>query len=180
MNIVFAVEINLTIAIMKSRKNITRFTYENSDFQGWRVAYTRAGEKFVRYFSDKQYGGVRKSLTAAQDHLEELKKVLEKIPPQTSLARPGKKGGSIVGVHRAESPGGKGSSSKATWVASWNEGGKRKTRKFSVAKYGERQAKQMAIKAREEANSENGRDLDRSEIRNRLREARRMVQGKLS
>ena len=165
---------------MKSRKNITRFTYDNSDFQGWRVAYTRAGEKFVRYFSDKQYGGVKKSLSVAEDHLEELKRVLDKIPPQTSLARPTKKGGAVVGVHRAETPGGKGSSSKAAWVASWNEEGKRKTRKFSVAKYGEKRAKQLAIKAREAADQTNGRDLDRSEIRTRLREARRMVQGKLS
>lgn len=37
-------------------KNITRYTYENTDFQGWRVSIQRCGRIITRYFSDLQYG----------------------------------------------------------------------------------------------------------------------------
>ncbi|MBR4311412.1 MAG: hypothetical protein IKT79_10310 [Akkermansia sp.] len=36
-------------------KHITRFTYEFTNFQGWRVAIRRQGHTLTRYFSDKQY-----------------------------------------------------------------------------------------------------------------------------
>jgi len=51
---------------MKSRKNLTRFTYETTAFEGWRLCLSRAGTTFTKYFSDKQYGGARKSLNAAE------------------------------------------------------------------------------------------------------------------
>lgn len=36
-------------------KHITRFTYEFTNFQGWRVSIRRQGYTLTRYFSDKQY-----------------------------------------------------------------------------------------------------------------------------
>ena len=51
---------------MKSRKNLTRFTYETTAFEGWRLCLSRAGTTFTKYFSDKTYGGQRKSLAAAE------------------------------------------------------------------------------------------------------------------
>ena len=57
---------------MKSRKNLTRFTYETTAFEGWRLCLSRAGTTFTRYFSDKQYGGVRKSLNAAENARTDL------------------------------------------------------------------------------------------------------------
>lgn len=50
---------------MKSRKNLTRFTYETAAFEGWRLCISRAGTTFTKYFSDKRYGSERKSLAAA-------------------------------------------------------------------------------------------------------------------
>ena len=38
---------------MKSKKNLTRFTYETTAFQGWRLCISRGGQTFMRYFSDK-------------------------------------------------------------------------------------------------------------------------------
>jgi len=52
---------------MKSRKNLTRFTYETTAFEGWRLCLSRAGTTFTKYFSDKVYGGQRKSLAAAEE-----------------------------------------------------------------------------------------------------------------
>lgn len=62
---------------MKSRKNLTRFTYETTAFEGWRLCLSRAGTTFTRYFSDKQYGGQRKALKAAETAKEELIKLVD-------------------------------------------------------------------------------------------------------
>lgn len=61
-----------------SKKNLTRFTYENSAFLGWRLYLTRKGKSFVKYFSDKQYGGAKEALAAAEAALDELKNALGK------------------------------------------------------------------------------------------------------
>ena len=62
---------------MKSKKNLTRFTYENAAFEGWRLCISRSGNTFTRYFPDKKYGGPRKSLEAAEIALADLKTLLE-------------------------------------------------------------------------------------------------------
>ncbi|MBN8459322.1 MAG: hypothetical protein J0M04_15945 [Verrucomicrobia bacterium] len=62
---------------MKSKKNLTRFTYETAAFQGWRLSISRAGTSFTKYFSDKQYGGEKQSLAAAEVALAAIKGVLE-------------------------------------------------------------------------------------------------------
>lgn len=61
---------------MKSKKNLTRFDYENSAFEGWRLCITQKGVTFVRYFPDKKLGGPKKSLVAAEKALKELKELL--------------------------------------------------------------------------------------------------------
>ena len=62
---------------MKSKKNLTRFTYESAAFEGWRLCISRAGTTFTRYFPDKKFGGGKKSLAAAEKTLAELKAILE-------------------------------------------------------------------------------------------------------
>ena len=62
---------------MKSKKNLTRFTYESAAFEGWRLCISRGGTTFTKYFPDKKYGGGRKSLAAAEKVLEEIKAILE-------------------------------------------------------------------------------------------------------
>lgn len=62
---------------MKSKRNLTRFTYENSAFEGWRLCISRAGTTFTRYFPDRKLGGARKSLKVAEISLEEVKKMLD-------------------------------------------------------------------------------------------------------
>lgn len=61
---------------MKSKKNLTRFTYANAAFEGWRLCISRSGTTFTKYFSDKKFGGPRKSLDAAESALEGIKEVL--------------------------------------------------------------------------------------------------------
>ena len=64
---------------MRSRPNLTRFTYETTAFQGWRLCIARGGRTFTRYFSDKQCGGERKALKAAEAKLGELKGFLDSM-----------------------------------------------------------------------------------------------------
>ena len=62
---------------MKSKKNLTRFTYETTAFQGWRLCLSRAGSTFTKYYSDKKYGSAKKSLAAAEKTLAEIKKLVD-------------------------------------------------------------------------------------------------------
>ena len=63
---------------MKSKKNLTRFDYEKSAFEGWRLCLCRTGTSFTRYFPDKKFGGnAKKSLAAAEKTLTELKALID-------------------------------------------------------------------------------------------------------
>ncbi len=66
-----------TTTVLKSKKNLTRFDYEKSAFEGWRLCISQAGHTFTRYFPDKKFGGPKKSLTAAEDTLAQLKALLD-------------------------------------------------------------------------------------------------------
>jgi len=62
---------------MKSKKNLTRFTYETAAFEGWRLNIAKTGTIFTRYFPDKKFeGNAKKSLAAAEKTLAELKTLL--------------------------------------------------------------------------------------------------------
>ena len=63
--------------MLKSRKNLTRFTYETTAFEGWRLCVSRAGTTFTKYFSDKTYGGGRKSLAVAEKTRNQLLKIID-------------------------------------------------------------------------------------------------------
>jgi hypothetical protein len=59
--------------VFTSKRNLTRFTYETTAFQGWRLSISRKGTTFSRYFSDRRYGGGKKSLKAAEECLKKIK-----------------------------------------------------------------------------------------------------------
>lgn len=83
---------------MKSKRNLTRFTYETTAFQGWRLCISRGGATFTRYFSDRQYGGARKSMAAAEAKLAELRKFLESAKRVNGKLQPAtvKKAGKLL------------------------------------------------------------------------------------
>ena len=59
---------SLRIHTLMKSKNLTRYTYENTDFQGWRVSIQRCGRIITRYFSDLQYGSEEESKAAAIEY----------------------------------------------------------------------------------------------------------------
>ena len=65
------------IHLMRSKKNLTRFTYETAAFEGWRLSISRAGSTFTRYFPDKKFGGGKYSLAAAEKTLEEVEAIID-------------------------------------------------------------------------------------------------------
>lgn len=65
---------------MKSKKNLTRFTYESAAFEGWRLCISRAGTTFTKYFSDKKFGSAHLSLKVAEEVLADLVEILDNAP----------------------------------------------------------------------------------------------------
>lgn len=73
-------------ADMKTIRNITRFTYEFTSFQGWRVTLCRNQVHFTRYFSDKQYGGEQAALEAALATRNQVLALLRAYPGEPEKA----------------------------------------------------------------------------------------------
>ncbi len=72
--------------VMKPIRNITRFTYEFTSFQGWRVTLCRHQIHFTRYFSDKQYGGEKEALDAAISMRNRVLESLRRYPHDPEMA----------------------------------------------------------------------------------------------
>lgn len=82
-------------------KNITRFTYRDTSFQGWRVTLCRKQKHFTRYFSDKQYGGEKPALIAAKALLRELNNMLKADPDHPEIAFDACRGTNVPGGYPA-------------------------------------------------------------------------------
>lgn len=72
--------------MLGAMKNITRFTYEFTSFQGYRVTLCRRQVHFTRYFSDKQYGGQEGAYKAAVETRTRLLEALKTYPDDPEKA----------------------------------------------------------------------------------------------
>lgn len=129
---------------MREHRNVYRMPHD----AGWLVAIGRRGKYWRRYFSDRAAGGQAAGLRAALRWRDEL---INTLPPPIRFRRgPGRSRSGVVGVHlsrertRAGRP-------MSRYVATWHDGRRPFKRTFSVAKFGERRARAMAIKTRREA-----------------------------
>lgn len=119
---------------------------------GWLVRLQRDGTAYARFFADGRYGDHAASLKAARKFRDNL---LEELPQQqrrVSAERMTIRNSSgVVGVCRVvreESNGAR----YEFWQATWSPApGTRKTAKFSVRRYGDDGAFELARAAREEA-----------------------------
>ncbi len=107
------------------------------------VAIKRQGLHVARRFAASVHGGEEEAFKAAQEWRD---RVLALLPPMTyrqlqTLVRDSNNSG-IPGVGRADTPKG------PYWTARIGAAGQKTTKAFSVKKYGEENAKQMAIEAR--------------------------------
>ena len=127
----------------KRERNIYR--YEHNGWRGWVVQFKRAGIPYVRYIADGKHGRDASHERAVQyrDWLE------RRLPPWNKLHRRSATNTSgIIGVTRIiDRP--RAGKRIARWIGFWYlADGDDTKRSFSVRKYGDRQAKALAIEAR--------------------------------
>ena len=138
-----------------SKRNITRHDpLDSGGGGGWQVRMRRKGKSFDRFFADAAYGGKRGALQAAKEYREAIDEQHEHYTTvELSKNASIRNTSGIVGVRRVEQIDERGDYQYTYyyWVAQWIDGhGKRKTRSFSVSRYGEKRAYKMAMDARKE------------------------------
>ena len=132
---------------LESDRGISRMDYESTS-NGWLVRYTRDGQTYSELVSDSKYGSPEASLEAARKLRDDLR---ELFPPPTweeFLDQSNKPESGIHGVRRQAAV--RNGKETASWMARWNLNGEVTAKSFSVNKYGEEEAKQMAVDARNE------------------------------
>ncbi len=142
---------------MGNMKGISRIDSEKKKMHGWYVRVYGGGKTFSKYFSDHRYASKEEALEEAKKYLEKLtREVRERFSdysPRQNQPKYRRKPGSantsgVVGVHRCETV----SRGKRVtyWVATWNEGGKRKDKTFYFGEKSrsEEEAKRLAIEWR--------------------------------
>ncbi|MEM6279762.1 MAG: AP2 domain-containing protein [Verrucomicrobiota bacterium] len=137
--------------MVASRPNygITRIDQPEKKNHGFYVRITHRGKSHQKYFPDKASGGKTKALKAAKEHRDKL---LSKMPKYKQEAAAKKKRrikqSGVVGVTHVVSKSPK-DKTYEYWQAAWVDGdNKRKTAKFSIKRYGNDKALEMAKKAR--------------------------------
>lgn len=63
-----------------TQRNITRYTYETTSFQGWRLSICRKWNQFTKYFSDRQYGSEEAAFQAALEMRDRIFDALQRTP----------------------------------------------------------------------------------------------------
>lgn len=131
---------------------ISRIEQEEKKNFGWNVRVTYKGKTTHKYFPDKSCGGKNKALKLAREFRDG---VLKKMPKGKQEAasralRKVKKSG-VVGVTHVVSNAG-GGKSYEYWQAAWEDKAEsRRTAKFSISRYGNKEALALAIQARKDA-----------------------------
>jgi len=125
--------------------------YEHNFFNGYVVAAHRAGKQYVKYFSDRP-NGRREALRQAIAYRDWL---LPQLPaPNRIHWRSSVNSSGVIGVALTRER-----TAKGTFIwrygAGWPiKGGRKGRATFSVAKYGKREARRLAIEARKKGLAE--------------------------
>lgn len=131
-------------------KNIARIDNETSRTRAWLVRVQRNSNTISKMFTDGVYGGKHQALQAAIIFREQVLTVVPNYEYQMRrrnvVRRNNKSGIAGVGRYEVKSVTGR---IRSFWLARWDdERGICRLRKFSVKRYGERKAKQLAIAER--------------------------------
>jgi hypothetical protein len=134
-------------------RNIRRVDHDLKRDHGWVVTLQRKGAIITKRFSDGIYGGKREALKAAVEYRDSFltrdKPFEHQIWIRTRPRKNNKSG--IPGVLRYEITDKRNPENvRIHWIAAWtDEYGATRQRKFSVARYGEEEAKLLAIAERD-------------------------------
>ena len=135
-------------------RNIRRVDHEASSTHCWRVTIQRQSRMYRRDFSDGPHGGFEQALRAAIQYRDYVIAHHPSWPCRTiAILKKNNRSGisGLTRVDRWERSKGR-RYRRVFWEVQWPIGnGRAKHRKFSVLKYGEDRALQMALAARETA-----------------------------
>jgi hypothetical protein len=129
---------------------IARIDLAGAGTHGWQVRLQRRGVKYAKFFGDRAHGGQAAGLQAALRWRNELLARFESEESARVCRRSARNRSGVVGVSRVTVTGPNGVE-YLFWQATWSPSpGKRRTVKFSVRRYGDRQAFELAVRAREQ------------------------------
>lgn len=130
---------------------IARIELPDACTYGWQVRLQRRGIKYAKFFSDSRYYSTQQALTAAQEWRDILIERLESEERTRICQRSTRNSSGIVGVSKVSITAANGVKYDF-WQATWSpESGKRQSVKFSIKRYGDTNAFELAVKARIEA-----------------------------
>ena len=131
---------------------IARIDLPDAGTHGWQVRIQRRGIKYAKFFADRSYGGPEQSLDTARNWRDAL---LQKFTPQTRICeRSPRNNSGVVGVSKVTVSSSNGNTYHF-WQATWSlASGKRRCVKFSIRRYGDHEAFQLAVEARTEGINE--------------------------
>ena len=136
----------------RSSYGISRIDQPEKKNHGFYVRITHNGKTNQKYFPDKASGNKQKALKLAREYRDSILKKLPKAKQNAAAQkrRRAMKSGVVGVTHVVSKIDGK--EAYHYWQAAWNDaGGARRTKKFSIAKHGKKEALELAIQARKGA-----------------------------
>ena len=128
-------------------KGISRI--DSGSTHGWFVRGYRNGKTYSKLFSDLKCGGKRKAQILAREYRDQLLDDLSKIPTKPRsrrvVYRDARNTTGVLGVNRRVKVGPDGNTSESFSVSWRPEPGVQKCTSFSIRKYGEKKAFQLAV-----------------------------------
>ena len=128
-------------------KGISRI--DSGSTHGWFVRGYRNGKTYSKLFSDLKCGGKRKAHHLAREYRDQLLDDLSKIPAKPRnrrvVYRDARNTTGVLGVNRRVKVGPDGKKSESFSVSWRPEPGVQKCTSFSIRKYGEAKAFQLAV-----------------------------------
>ncbi|MFT4641861.1 MAG: hypothetical protein ACI8T1_005205 [Verrucomicrobiales bacterium] len=138
---------------MKGNYGISRIDQPEKKNHGFYVRITHKGNLNQKYFPDKASGGKTKALTKAKEYRDAVVAKLPKAKKEAIAQRRTKiKQSGVTGVTHVVAKAPDGKKVYQYWQAGWDDAsGARRTAKFSVSRYGDKEALEMAKKALKKA-----------------------------
>jgi hypothetical protein len=116
---------------------------------GWQVRLQWRGQKVSRFFSDRMHGGMLASLLAAREWRDQQREIWHSLQRPRVCQSSARNASGVVGVSRVIVRAQNGATYHF-WQATWcPASGQRQSVKFSIKKYGDTVAYQLAIEARQ-------------------------------
>ena len=133
---------------------ISRIDLPEMRSHGWQVRLSRRGRKYSRFFSDRKHGGREVALGMARGFRDEL---VVRLPDRERSGAAGKMTrrniSGVVGVSRIVVR--RATTTYEVWQATWSPNpGMRRRVKFSIRRYGEGHAFELACAVRRKAESD--------------------------